>query len=181
LVNSVIATDIFDKEQGVIRKTRWETAFKVTDTEQTSQDLNRKATIVIEHLIQASDVAHTMQHWLVYQKWNERLFAESYSAFLAGRSDTDPSGGWVRGECWFFDNYVIPLAKKLESCGVFGVSSDEFLLYATENRKDWELLGEGIVAGWIEKYKPKVKVEEETRLYSITKEGMQRTRRMSLK
>ena len=64
LVNSVIATDIFDKEQGAIRKNRWTKAFD-TDRSgaETAEDVNRKATIVIEHLIQASDVAHTMQHW----------------------------------------------------------------------------------------------------------------------
>jgi hypothetical protein len=39
---------------------------------------NRKATIVVEHLIQTSDVAHTMQHWHVFVKWNERLFQEMY-------------------------------------------------------------------------------------------------------
>jgi hypothetical protein len=27
--------------------------------------MHRKATIVLEHIIQASDVAHTMQHWYV--------------------------------------------------------------------------------------------------------------------
>lgn len=27
------------------------------------ESVNRKATIVIEHLVQASDVSHTMQHW----------------------------------------------------------------------------------------------------------------------
>jgi hypothetical protein len=35
--------------------------------------INRKATIVIEHLLQASDVSHTMQHWQVYIEWNEKL------------------------------------------------------------------------------------------------------------
>lgn len=30
---------------------------------------------------------------------------------------------------------VIPLARKLETCGVFGVSSDEYLNYALNNRK----------------------------------------------
>lgn len=69
LVNCVIATDIFDKEQSTLRKNRWATAFS-TETS-TREDINRKATIVIEHVIQASDVAHTMQHWHVYQKWNE--------------------------------------------------------------------------------------------------------------
>ena len=64
LVNSVIATDIFDKELGALRKNRWSKAF---DDETSPDDdlynvLNRKATIVIEHMIQASDVAHTMQH-----------------------------------------------------------------------------------------------------------------------
>ena len=64
LVNSVIATDIFDKEQGAIRKNRWTKAFDTDRSDaETAEDVNRKATIVIEHLIQASDVAHTMQHW----------------------------------------------------------------------------------------------------------------------
>ena len=68
LVNSVIATDIFDKEQGAIRKKRWSKAFddgnnRSGGTMETTENVNRKATIVIEHLIQASDVAHTMQHW----------------------------------------------------------------------------------------------------------------------
>jgi hypothetical protein len=64
IVNSVIATDIFDKEQGAIRKNRWAKAFEENNGKaETAEDVNRKATIVIEHLIQASDVAHTMQHW----------------------------------------------------------------------------------------------------------------------
>jgi len=39
-----------------------------------------------------------------------------------------------KGEIGFFDFYIIPLAKKLKECGVFGVSSDEYLNYATKNR-----------------------------------------------
>ena len=88
--------------------------------------VNRKATIVIEHLIQASDVAHTMQHWHIYRKWNERFFCECYQAYKDGRADTDPSENWYKGEIGFFDYYIIPLAKKLKDCGVFGVSSDEY-------------------------------------------------------
>ena len=100
---------------------------------------------MIEHLIQASDVAHTMQHWNVYRKWNECLFYEMFLAFETGRSETDPSVGWYKGELWFFDNYVIPLAKKLNDCSVFGVSSEECLNYAIENRALWEAEGESIV------------------------------------
>ena len=114
--------------------------------------VNRKATIVIEHLIQAADVAHTMQHWHVYLKWNERFFHECYRAYLDGRTDTDPSIGWYKGEIGFYDFYIIPLAKKLESCGVFGVSSDECLQYATANRNEWERKGEGIVQKYLAAY-----------------------------
>ena len=64
-----------------------------------------------------------------------------FSAYKDGRSDKDPSDGWYKGELWFFDNYVIPLAKKLKECGVFGVSSAEYLQYAVENRAEWERKG----------------------------------------
>jgi len=157
VVNSVMATDIVDKELGQLRKNRWERAFSRNSDcemdEKATDEVNRKATIVIEHLIQAADVAHTMQHWHVYLKWNERFFQECYVVYLSGRSATDPSEGWYKGEIGFFDYYIIPLAKKLESCGVFGVSSDECLSYAQANRDEWERKGEGIVRGYIEKYR----------------------------
>jgi hypothetical protein len=114
--------------------------------------VNRKATIVIEHLIQASDIAHTMQHWHVYRKWNERLFEEMYQAYLNGRAEKDPSEFWYQGEIGFFDFYIIPLAKKLDECGVFGVSSNEYLNYAMKNRQEWEGKGKEIVADMLEKY-----------------------------
>ena len=129
VVNSVMATDIMDKDLKNLRNQRWDKAFTPNldgsaKKESPKLATNRKATIVIEHLIQASDVAHTMQHWHIYRKWNERLFKEMYLAYLNGRSDTDPSVGWYKGEIGFLDFYVIPLAKKLATCGVFGVSSD---------------------------------------------------------
>eukprot|EP00529_Nitzschia_sp_RCC80_P008238 CAMPEP_0113455580 /NCGR_PEP_ID=MMETSP0014_2-20120614/8448_1 /TAXON_ID=2857 /ORGANISM="Nitzschia sp." /LENGTH=1213 /DNA_ID=CAMNT_0000347013 /DNA_START=398 /DNA_END=4036 /DNA_ORIENTATION=+ /assembly_acc=CAM_ASM_000159 len=167
MVNTVLATDIFDKELMALRKDRWEKAFRAIDDvarEDSSRedDINRKATIVIEHLIQASDVAHTMQHWHIYQKWNERLFAEMTSAYQNGRMDKNPADGWYNGELWFFDNYIIPLAKKLKECGVFGVSSDEYLNYALENRREWQSKGEEAVKRMIEKYsKPEDNKEEE--------------------
>ena len=86
-----------------------------------------------------------MQHWHIYQKWNQKLFEELYKAYKDGRSDTDPSEGWYKGELGFFDFYLIPLAKKLRDCGVFGVSSDEYLNYALLNRAEWEKKGQGIV------------------------------------
>jgi hypothetical protein len=147
LVNVVLATDIFDKELNDLRKQRWNKAFsEVEEAQKGKEHSDLRATIVIEHIIQASDVAHTMQHWHVYRKWNERLFKELYFAFKAGRMGMDPSTFWYKGELGFFDNYIIPLAKKLKECNVFGVSSDEYLNYALQNRAEWEQCGEEVVA-----------------------------------
>ncbi len=162
LVNAVIATDIADKELFQARKDRWDRAFQigaesVEDVPLVGKDyIDRKATLVYEYIIQAADVAHTMQHWKVYRLWNERLFEERYLAFLHGREDEDPSIGWYQGEVRFFDNYIIPLAKKLETCGVFGLSSDEYLSYALENRHEWVQKGEDIVKSMLEKCRCKL-------------------------
>lgn len=152
VVNAVMATDIMDRELKDIRNATWNKVFGETgsvDTDSVYRD--RKTTIVIEHLIQASDVAHTMQHWYIYVKWNERLFREMYQAYQQGRSPADPSEFWYAGEIGFFDFYIIPLAKKLKTCGVFGVSSDEYLEYAIRNRRQWEVEGEELVAAYVEK------------------------------
>ena len=158
-----MATDIVDKELKTLRNLRWERAFaEGAEAEVTQDTINRKATIVIEHLIQASDVAHTskscqlseflfslpslpVQHWHIYRKWNERFFTECYKAFQDGRARSDPSVGWYQGEIGFFDFYIIPLARKLKECGVFGVSSDEYLNYAIHNRQEWKARGQEVV------------------------------------
>src|SRR3569623_2040192 len=99
-----------------MRNNRWAKAFaeKESGSPVDMDDENRKATIVIEHIMQASDVAHTMQHWHVYQKWNRRLFDELYTAYRAHRMERDPSDFWYESELKFFDGYIIPLAKKLK-------------------------------------------------------------------
>jgi 3'5'-cyclic nucleotide phosphodiesterase len=164
VVNAVLATDIFDPDLKAFREARWGKAFagcgqedggaiekagdadSAADADETTTTTNRKATVVIEVMIQCSDVAHTMQHWMVYQKWNTKLFQEMHVAYLEGRHPSNPADTWYHGELWFFDHYVIPLAKKLRECRVFGVSCDEFLDYAVDNRNEWEAKGRAIVA-----------------------------------
>jgi hypothetical protein len=68
-----------------------------------------------------------------------------------GRTDVDPSLNWYEGEIGFFDFYIIPLAKKLKECGVFGVSSDEYLNYAMQNRNEWKDRGQELVNEMIER------------------------------
>ena len=190
----VLATDIFDKELNDLRKERWVMAFAKKegeeDTESTTEgstdkSLNQgsnskdqdwdegdlRATIVIEHIIQASDVSHTMQHWHVYQKWNKCLFREMHAAFKAGRLAKNPATFWYQGELGFFDNYIIPLARKLEECGVFGVSSDEYLNYAIQNRAEWEHAGEEIVKELVQELEAaSAESKEETDTMTIDEE-----------
>ncbi|CAB9527788.1 expressed unknown protein [Seminavis robusta] len=163
LVNCVLSTDIFDKELTALRKARWAKSFDKDSSGpmlMTSEDLNQKATIVIEYVIQASDVSHTMQHWHIYKKWNERLFEEMYTAYLAGRQDKDPSDSWYQGELWFFDNYVIPLTRKLKECGVFGASGDEYHQYAVANREEWMHRGKELCKQMHERVKEKAAQEQ---------------------
>eukprot|EP00934_Nitzschia_sp_Nitz4_P005500 Nitzschia sp. Nitz4//scaffold381_size12975//22//4397//NITZ4_008988-RA/size12975-processed-gene-0.7-mRNA-1//-1//CDS//3329549898//5490//frame0 len=147
VINSVMATDLGDKVLKELRNNRWAAAFDEGAIDvNTKRGTNRKATIVIEHLIQAADIAHTCQHWYIYRKWNERLFRESYEAYRAGRAEKSPADYWYQGELGFFDFYIIPLSKKLRDCGVFGSTSDENLNYALNNRAMWERDGRSIVA-----------------------------------
>ena len=156
VVNAVMATDIMAPDLKAIRQRRWETAFSTNlKHEDETETINRKATIVIEHLIQASDVCHTMQHWHIYRKWNESLFQEMTKAYYDGRSDKNPADTWYAGEIGFFDYYIIPLAKKLADCGVFGVSSDEYLNYAVKNRNEWEARGKDIVNDMVKSFNSK--------------------------
>lgn len=77
---------------------------------------------------------------------------ECYGAYKAERAKDDPSTNWYKGEIAFFDHYIIPLAKKLKECGVFGVASDEYLNYAVANREEWVREGERIVQGYMSMY-----------------------------
>ena len=86
LVNSVLATDIDDTELQHLRMERWERTFQsrngVSIQPLTSEDVHRKATIVLEHLMQTADIFHYMQSWIIYEKWSSRSFEEEYRISL---------------------------------------------------------------------------------------------------
>lgn len=159
IVNGVMATDMADPELKQLRETRWERAFEgeedVHDVVEEDVDAtNRKATLAMEYLLQGAIVSHTLQHWHVYRKWNELQFEESYAMYQSRRSSVDPSLGWYQGQLDYFDTTFLPLARKLESCGVFAPrsSSDECVSYAQYNRDEWEKQGTAIVQGYLAKY-----------------------------
>lgn len=154
VVTAVLATDIADKELAALRKGRAADALKAQEDDDSvvcaDMDLvSRKATFVVETLIQVADVSHTMSSFSMYSKWNHRLYKEMYQAYKNGRAESDPTDTWYKGEFGFFDFYLIPLAKKLKECGIFGESGEEYLNNAVRNRKMWEERGEDLVAKYI--------------------------------
>jgi len=166
LINTVLATDIADKERSKRGKIRWQKAFHPSsvsrDTAADEDNSNAvnilkntslrslKATLVFEQIMQASDVSHTMQHWETFKKWNKRLYKELSKGYQEGRGASDPREGWYNGEIGFFDFYIIPLAMKLKECGVFGSATREYLDYALENRRRWEEEGKEIARKMVE-------------------------------
>ena len=54
-----------------------------------------------------------------------------------------------------------PLTQKLKDCGVFGVSSDEYLDYALQNRKEWSKKGRQVVAEMSVRLAKEFKEEEQ--------------------
>lgn len=100
-----------------------------------------RASSVLEQMIQAADVAHTMQSWPIFMKWNIKLYDELWAANLDGRGP-DVSANWYKGQISFFDYYICPLAKRLQQCGVFGEMGSLFLHNLSENRTRWLDQGE---------------------------------------
>jgi len=75
VVTSVLATDIMDSKLKELRNKRWALAFSegTTSSSVSSAETSKlRATTVLIHLIQASDVSHTMQHWHIYRKVRAR-------------------------------------------------------------------------------------------------------------
>eukprot|EP00546_Thalassionema_frauenfeldii_P004601 CAMPEP_0178920788 /NCGR_PEP_ID=MMETSP0786-20121207/15194_1 /TAXON_ID=186022 /ORGANISM="Thalassionema frauenfeldii, Strain CCMP 1798" /LENGTH=112 /DNA_ID=CAMNT_0020594883 /DNA_START=720 /DNA_END=1055 /DNA_ORIENTATION=- len=90
-----------------------------------------------------------MQDWDTFRMWTFRLYREKYSAFTNNNynknkngqddDDDDPSQSWFQCQIRFFDNHVIPLAKKLES--VTGDLGTIHVRGAQRNRNRWIRMG----------------------------------------
>mmetsp|Transcript_12061 Transcript_12061/g.27486 ORF Transcript_12061/g.27486 Transcript_12061/m.27486 type:complete len:1731 (+) Transcript_12061:313-5505(+) len=183
LLNTVLATDIADKERSKIGRARWQKAFHPSQSQDTDQEEEEKldevslrslkATLTFEQIMQASDVAHTMQHWQTFLKWNRRLYKELSKGYSEGRGTFDPRDGWYKGEIGFFDFYIIPLARKLKDCGVFGSAATEYLDHALEIRRRWEEEGEEIAERMIAEHDEALRkaLEKEAKESKESKKG----------
>ena len=108
LVNAIMATDVMDRNLSARRNERWQEAFAKDGK---NEDKHRhRATAVLELILQASDVAHTLQPWPLFCTWNRRLFMEMHRAHMMTDdryNKDDPSTFWYQGELDFFEHYVI--------------------------------------------------------------------------
>lgn len=122
----------FDDESSILSK-----------CENTNVGDERQKSLMMELLLQAADVAHNIQGWDNLVLWNHRLYDEMLFSFQHGKGD-DPAPNWFKGQICFFDGYIIPLAKKLRQCGIFGKRGDKFLNCVLENRRRWLVEGEAV-------------------------------------
>jgi len=99
---------------------------------------------VLETMMNVADVAHTMQSFHIFVKWNRRLYKEFYAGHLSRRLSFDPSENWYENQIGFFSHYIIPLSQKMSKCGVFGSAGSVFEYFAKENLKRWTEEGEEI-------------------------------------
>ncbi|KAL7466151.1 hypothetical protein ACHAXS_009586 [Conticribra weissflogii] len=100
--------------------------------------------VVIETMINVADVAHSMQSWELFCFWNRNLYEELFDAYKRKRSDSDPAKGWYENQLFFYKIYVLPLAEKMKTCGVFGELGGAFYRNAISIRDRWEREGEEI-------------------------------------
>jgi hypothetical protein len=88
-----------------------------------------------EHLMLLSDVAHLLQGWENFVKWNFRLYKELHDCYKKGLC-VDPRPGWCQGQICFFDKYVIPLSQRSKSY-LREDFSNALLNHGLTNRKIW--------------------------------------------
>lgn len=81
-----------------------------------------KAAVVMETVMTCADVAHNLQGWEQMCIWSSRLYGELRKAHVEGRG-VDVSGKWFENQIGFLESYLLPLARQLDSTGVFGSSS----------------------------------------------------------
>jgi 3'5'-cyclic nucleotide phosphodiesterase len=110
-----------------------------------------KATVVMETIMTAADVAHNLQGWDQMVIWSGRLYLELRKAYIHERG-TDPECRWYDNQIGFLESYLLPLARRLEDMGVFGDSLGQtFAAIVEANRDQWIQEGEDVTEAIVEK------------------------------
>ena len=100
-----------------------------------------KASVVLELIMRAADVAHVLQNWESMSKWSSLLFQELVTAHKAGRGP-NPAPGWFENQSMALESYVMPLALQLDETGVFGEFTGAVFSQSVEHNRDkWSIYG----------------------------------------
>jgi len=167
VINAIMATDICNERANIARNMRWDMVFNSeerrgknkydgnsvatgsthssSNSDRRKVDMDLKATLLLECIMQASDVCHVGQHWHMFYKWNERAFNEKCRSYQQGRASQNPADHWFTKQLDFFDSFAIPLARKLKNADAFGSYADDYLNSAKKNRDEWFRKGAAIV------------------------------------
>lgn len=105
-----------------------------------------RASVVLELLLRAADVAHHLQKWESMTHWMSCLFRELLAAHKAGRG-FDPRPGWFDNQVKIVEHYLMPLTSQLNEIGVFGEDvGPTFLENVEENLDRWMIEGFDVMA-----------------------------------
>ena len=156
--HAVVSTGIADQDLKELCHRCWKRAFEKAESSNTSfnhntrDEVNCKATVAIEHIIEASNIGCAMQHWCVHCKSDWNLFEDFCTAHLKSWMDKDPTEFWCKGErkccaflflhsvCALFVLFFLWISiwlhsgilwiLQLKQCSILGVSSVKCLVSA---------------------------------------------------
>lgn len=171
IVNSVIATDVLDSKMKQHRDNNWNKVFakKAKSNRLNYMEANEKRNIqvtsIIECVAQVADLSYRGQSYLLYKKWNERLFKEACRAYQEGRLEENPALNWYKSELNYFDNFLIPSLSRLSDTGVFGGSGESYLTQALDNRNAWKVDGEVMVQDMADRFSRSVVAAQEDTIH----------------
>jgi hypothetical protein len=140
LVNNLLLATFSSTDEVLAKgcKERWEEAF-----ENGELVANPRQQIVpaLEQVILIAQHAHSMISWDSYVTWSMKLLEESQQQYHDGIIHFDPTNSWYQKALGYFDNFLIPLANRIDAAGILGSMGNEFVVHAVENRHNWESTG----------------------------------------
>ena len=154
----ILTTDISSKKRSEIVRNKWKSAFTLQNVinyiptrKENVIELKRNA--ILGQIMLVADIAHTMQEWETFVKWNHNLFIEVSQAYHKGQCSIDakdPSEIWFEDQIGFFNGYVIPLAQRMVESGIFLNNGHEFVKRAKFNCERWKIEGRQICRTFFE-------------------------------
>lgn len=121
----------------------WKDAFSASTQYEGVEKQTRQALAALEHVIILSQATHPLQHWDNFLKWSEKLYLE------AGNGSSDGAElAWYQHRLDYFDTVLVPTVEKVAKAGFLGALGNEIMLYAQQNRREWETSGQELISSF---------------------------------